>query len=95
MCRIVSLFNSKELNPKNAQLIFNTHDTNLLSTGLFRRKAKLVCINLLNWYVKSTCLFFKFTVVLIKCNFIFNEETNINKFVFYRFWMFFIKRSPI
>lgn len=37
VCRIVSLFNSKELNPKNAQLIFNTHDTNLLSTGLFRR----------------------------------------------------------
>lgn len=35
--RIVSLFNSKELNPKNAQLIFNTHDTNLLSVGLFRR----------------------------------------------------------
>ena len=37
VCRIVSLFNSNELNPKNAQLIFNTHDTNLLSTGLFRR----------------------------------------------------------
>ena len=37
VCKIVSLFNSKELNPKNAQLIFNTHDTNLLSTGLFRR----------------------------------------------------------
>jgi AAA15 family ATPase/GTPase len=37
VCRIVSLFNSKELNTKNAQLIFNTHDTNLLSTGLFRR----------------------------------------------------------
>jgi len=35
--KIVSLFNSKELNPKNAQLIFNTHDTNLLSAGLFRR----------------------------------------------------------
>lgn len=35
--KIVSLFNSKELNPKNAQLIFNTHDTNLLSSGLFRR----------------------------------------------------------
>lgn len=33
----MSLFNSKELNTKNAQLIFNTHDTNLLSTGLFRR----------------------------------------------------------
>ncbi|APQ19417.1 abortive infection protein [Maribacter hydrothermalis] len=34
---IVSLFNSKESNPNNAQLIFNTHDTNLLSSGLFRR----------------------------------------------------------
>jgi len=37
VCKIVSLFNSKEFNPKNAQLIFNTHDTNLLSSGLFRR----------------------------------------------------------
>lgn len=37
VCKIVSMFNSKELNPKNAQLIFNTHDTNLLSSGLFRR----------------------------------------------------------
>lgn len=37
VCEIVSLFNSKELNRKNAQLIFNTHDTNLLSSGLFRR----------------------------------------------------------
>lgn len=37
VCEIVSLFNSKELNQKNAQLIFNTHDTNLLSSGLFRR----------------------------------------------------------
>jgi AAA15 family ATPase/GTPase len=35
--KIVSLFNSKKLNPNNAQLIFNTHDTNLLSSGLFRR----------------------------------------------------------
>ena len=35
--KIVSLFNSKEFNKKNAQLIFNTHDTNLLSSGLFRR----------------------------------------------------------
>lgn len=33
---IVSLFNSKETNPKNAQLIFATHDTNLLGNG-FRR----------------------------------------------------------
>lgn len=34
---IVALFNSKESNPLNAQLIFNSHDTNLLSSGLFRR----------------------------------------------------------
>lgn len=37
VCKIVSLFNSQEFNKKNAQLIFNTHDTNLLSSGLFRR----------------------------------------------------------
>jgi AAA15 family ATPase/GTPase len=37
VCKIVSLFNSKELNEKNAQLIFNTNSTNLLSSGLFRR----------------------------------------------------------
>jgi len=37
MYKIVSLFNSKEFNTKNAQLIFNTHDTNLLSSGLLRR----------------------------------------------------------
>jgi AAA15 family ATPase/GTPase len=37
VCKIVSLFNSKELNKKNAQLIFNTNNTNLLSSGLFRR----------------------------------------------------------
>ena len=34
---IVNLFNSKEANPNNAQLIFMTHDTNLLSNKLFRR----------------------------------------------------------
>ncbi len=37
ICKIVSLFNSDDVNTKNAQLIFNTHDTNLLSSGLFRR----------------------------------------------------------
>lgn len=37
VCKIVSLFNSKTFNKINAQLIFNTHDTNLLSSGLFRR----------------------------------------------------------
>lgn len=35
--QLVELFNSKQKNPNNAQLIFNTHDTNLLSSGLFRR----------------------------------------------------------
>jgi AAA15 family ATPase/GTPase len=37
VCKIVALFNSNVTNPNNAQLIFNTHDTNLLSSGLFRR----------------------------------------------------------
>lgn len=34
---ITNLFNSPEFNTKNAQLIFATHDTNLLSYGRFRR----------------------------------------------------------
>lgn len=34
---IVKLFNSGEYNRNGAQLIFNTHDTNLLSLNLFRR----------------------------------------------------------
>lgn len=34
---IVSLFNRVETNPKHAQLLFATHDTNLLSADLFRR----------------------------------------------------------
>jgi len=34
---LISLFNSLETNPKRAQLIFTTHDTNLLSNQLFRR----------------------------------------------------------
>lgn len=34
---IVELFNSKEANPNNAQLIFMTDDTNLLNNKLFRR----------------------------------------------------------
>jgi AAA15 family ATPase/GTPase len=37
VCQLIALFSSKELNSKNAQLVFNTHDTNLLSSGLFRR----------------------------------------------------------
>jgi uncharacterized protein len=34
---IAELFNSPESNPNNAQLVFMTHDTNLLSNRLFRR----------------------------------------------------------
>lgn len=34
---IIRLFNSNKTNPKNAQIIFATHDTNLLSNKLFRR----------------------------------------------------------
>lgn len=34
---IIRLFHNSETNPNNAQLIFATHDTNLLSYGKFRR----------------------------------------------------------
>lgn len=34
---IVALFNSQRTNPHNAQLVFTTHDTNLLSPTIFRR----------------------------------------------------------
>lgn len=35
--KIISLFNSSVTNPRKAQLVFTTHDTNLLNAGLFRR----------------------------------------------------------
>jgi len=35
--KLIALFNNSETNPKGAQLIFNTHNTNLLDSGLFRR----------------------------------------------------------
>ena len=35
--QLLRLFNSPSSNPKGAQLIFNTHDTNLLSSGVLRR----------------------------------------------------------
>jgi uncharacterized protein len=35
--KVIELFNSAEDNPNGAQLIFATHDTNLLSNKLFRR----------------------------------------------------------
>lgn len=34
---ITRLFNSKQFNPNNAQLIFATHDTNLLHYGNYQR----------------------------------------------------------
>ena len=34
---LVGMFNSTESNPKSAQLVFATHDTNLLDKGSFRR----------------------------------------------------------
>lgn len=34
---IINLFNSNDANPCNAQIIFTTHDTNLLSSNIFRR----------------------------------------------------------
>ena len=35
--QIIKLFNNPDTNPKNAQLIFTTHDTHLLSTKMLRR----------------------------------------------------------
>lgn len=35
--QIIKLFHSPETNPNNAQLLFATHDTNLLSADIFRR----------------------------------------------------------
>jgi uncharacterized protein len=40
---LVKLFNSPETNPKNAQLIFVTHDTNLLTYGRLRRDQVWFC----------------------------------------------------
>lgn len=36
-CEIIKLFNTPETNPNHAQLIFTTHDSNLLGSNLFRR----------------------------------------------------------
>ena len=36
-CEIIRLFNTPQTNPRHAQLIFTTHDTNLLGSELFRR----------------------------------------------------------
>jgi uncharacterized protein len=34
---LIQLFGDRSLNPKGAQLVFNTHDTNLLNGGILRR----------------------------------------------------------
>lgn len=34
---LIKLFNNKDTNPKNAQLLFTTHDTSLLDKSLFRK----------------------------------------------------------
>jgi AAA15 family ATPase/GTPase len=38
--QIIRLFNSQSSNPKNAQLIFNTHDTNLLNDTVYNPQKK-------------------------------------------------------
>lgn len=40
---IVKLFHSKETNPKNAQLIFTTHETSILTQEIFRRDQIWFC----------------------------------------------------
>lgn len=45
VCKIIAIYNSREFNPNNAQLVFNSHDTNLLGSGLFRRDQV--------WFVKK------------------------------------------
>lgn len=40
---LVELFHNKETNPKNAQLIFTTHDTTILSQEVFRRDQIWFC----------------------------------------------------
>ncbi len=35
--QLIQLFHNKETNPYNAQLVFNTHNTNLLDADIFRR----------------------------------------------------------
>jgi len=35
--KLIALFHNKKTNPNNAQLVFTTHNTNLLSANIFRR----------------------------------------------------------
>ena len=40
---LIKLFHQKETNPKNAQLVFTTHDTSILSQEIFRRDQVWFC----------------------------------------------------
>ena len=40
---LVELFHSAETNPKNAQLVFTTHETSILSQEVFRRDQIWFC----------------------------------------------------
>ena len=40
---LVKLFHNQETNPKNAQLIFSTHETSILTQDLFRRDQIWFC----------------------------------------------------
>ena len=40
---MVELFHNKKTNPKNAQLIFTTHETSILSQDVFRRDQIWFC----------------------------------------------------
>ncbi len=65
---LVRLFNSKH-NKKNAQLIFTTHDTNLLNSSLFRRDQIYVCTKKPN----------KHTLLSSLLDFDLREDTNLEK----------------
>ena len=40
---LVSLFHNKKTNPNNAQLVFTTHETSILSQDIFRRDQIWFC----------------------------------------------------
>jgi AAA15 family ATPase/GTPase len=69
---LIKLFNSKESNPKNAQLIFNTHNSNLLNENVFRRDQIWFCQK--NRYGEATL--FSLTEIKVR-----NEENFEEKYL--------------
>ena len=53
---IIGLFNNKELNPKNAQLLFSAHNTSILDKELFRRDQIYFCEKTRNTPTELICL---------------------------------------